>query len=225
MASTTGGSRRKSRRAANATARSIRTGSSWKRCTRIADRANQPVAKILQAADVVDDRERRDVIEERVDREVAPERVLFGRAERVVVANQQIGGRRFDVAFERRFGRRRLVLGPGQDVAAERRHFDVLVAEAYMRETKPAADDPAVAEELLDLIGMRVGADVEILRPALEQQIAHAAADEVRDVVELLQSVEHFQRIGIDVPARNRVLRPRDDHRLRHRNCHCTALR
>ena len=65
----------------------------------IADRSDQPVAQILQAADVVDDRKRRDVVEERVDREVAAERVFFRRAERVVVADQQIGRRRLDLAF------------------------------------------------------------------------------------------------------------------------------
>ena len=64
--------------------------------------------------------------------------------------------------------------------------------------------------------GMRVGADVEVLRPAAEQQVAHAAADEVGGVVELLQPIQHFERVRIDVPPRNRVLRPRDDHRLWH---------
>ena len=52
----------------------------------IADRADDPRLQILDAARVVDDRERRDVVEERVDREVAAERVLFRRAERVVAA-------------------------------------------------------------------------------------------------------------------------------------------
>ncbi len=56
----------------------------------IADAADQPVTQVLQPADVVDDGERADVVEERVDREVAPERILFGRAERVVVLDQQV---------------------------------------------------------------------------------------------------------------------------------------
>ena len=114
------------------------------------------------------------------------------------------------------FGRRRLVLRAGQDVAAERRHLDRLGAEAHVRQAKPAADDPAVPEQLLDLIRVRVGADVEVLRPPLQQQVADAAADEVGGVVELLQPVENFERIRVDVPARNRVFRTRDDHRLRH---------
>ena len=55
-----------------------------------ADAADEPGADVVQAADVVDDRSRLDVVEERVQREVAPERVFLGRAERVVVVNQQI---------------------------------------------------------------------------------------------------------------------------------------
>ncbi len=65
--------------------------------------------------------------------------------------------------------------------------------------------------------GMRRRADVEVLRPAAEQQVADAAADEVGDVVGLAQPVEHLERVGIDVAARERVLGARDDPRLSHR--------
>ena len=99
-----GGSIVKSSRAASATARSIRTGSSLKPHFGIADRSDDAGAQIVEAADVVDDREGRDVVEERVDREVAAERVLFGRAERVVVVDQVLAFRR------RRIGRRDAVL-------------------------------------------------------------------------------------------------------------------
>ena len=78
----------KSSRAASATARSMRTGSSRKRTSRIADAADDAGAQIVETADVVDDRERRDVVEQRVDREVAAERVFFRRAERVVAMNE-----------------------------------------------------------------------------------------------------------------------------------------
>ena len=57
---------------------------------RIADAADQPRVEIVEAADVVDDRERADVVEERVDGEVAAERVLFRRAEGVVAMDQPI---------------------------------------------------------------------------------------------------------------------------------------
>ena len=75
-----------------------------------------------------------------------------------------------------------------------------------MGEAEATADDPAVAKELLDLVGMRGGADVEILRTACEQQVADAAADKVRDVLELAKPVQNLERIRIDVTARDRML-------------------
>ena len=57
---------------------------------RIADAADHPRVQILEAADVVDDRERADVVEQRVDREVAAERVFFGRAVGVVALDEPI---------------------------------------------------------------------------------------------------------------------------------------
>ena len=104
----------------------------------------------------------------------------------------------------------------GLHLPAERGDLDDLLPELDVREPEAAADDPAVAEELLDLIGMRRRADVEILGPAAEQQIAHAAADEVGDVIGLAQPVEDLQGIGVDVAARERVLCARDDPGLDH---------
>ena len=90
MASTVSRSIVKSSRAARATARSMRTGSSRRRT------AGSPIVRITRfsrsskPAHVVDHRERRDVVEERVDREVAAEGVLFRRAEGVVAADQGV---------------------------------------------------------------------------------------------------------------------------------------
>jgi len=48
----------------------------------------------------------------------------------------------------------------------------------WARRNRPA-DDPAVAEELLDLARVRRRPDVEVLRLPTEQEVADAAADEV----------------------------------------------
>ena len=112
--------------------------------------------------------------------------------------------------------RRRAARRHGRHVLAERRHLDRLVAELHVREAEAPADDPAVPEQLLDLVRMRRGADVEVLGPPAEQQIAHAAADQVRGVVGVVQPVEHLERIGIDGRARNRVVRSGDDDGLGH---------
>ena len=176
-----------------------------------------PSRRSCEAADVVDDRERRDVVEERVDREVAAERVLFRRAERVVVANHA------DPPARRRrsaLGGRRLVLGARQ--ARCRRNVATSIVLLPKRTCASRKRRPMIQQfrnSFLIWYGMRVGADVEVLRLAAEQQVADAAADEVRGVVELLQAVQNLERVRIDVPARNRVFRARDDHRLRHPRC------
>ena len=136
---------------------------------------------------VVDDGERADVVEQRVDREVAPERILFRRAERVVAVDA--ADRRFGapVSAPRPLHRSPGLLGGGQllgrHLPAERRDLDGLRAETHVGETEAPADDPAVPEQPLDLVRMRRGADVEVLRPPAEQQVADAAADEIGDVI------------------------------------------
>ncbi len=107
---------------------------------RVANRPDHAVAKIVESADVIDDRQRREVVEQRVDREVAAKRVLFGRAKGVVVTNHQVG---WSVPI---VGSRRLIFSAGQDGSTERCDFDGLVAEPHVRQTKAPADDPAVSE-------------------------------------------------------------------------------
>ena len=60
-------------------------------------------------------------------------------------------------------------------------------------------------------------ADVEVFRPASEQQVADAAADEIGDVIALAQPVENLQRIGVNIAARERVLLAWNDPRFDHR--------
>src|SRR5690606_13484297 len=78
------------------------------------------------------------------------------------------------------------------------------------------SDDPAVPEEFLDLIRMRTRTDVEVLRPASEQQVADTATNEVRRVVMFVQPIQHLERVRIDLFARQRVIGPRNDDRRRH---------
>ena len=70
-----------------------------------------------------------------------------------------------------------------------------------MGQPEPAADDPAIPKEPLDLVRMGGRADVEILGLSPEQQIADASAHEVREVVVLVQPVQHSERVGIDLLA------------------------
>ena len=91
IAATTAGSMSKPSRSASTTARSMRTGSSWKRSTGSPIERMTRVFEVLQAADVVDDRAVGRVVEQRVDGEVAAERVFLGRAVDVVALDEEVG--------------------------------------------------------------------------------------------------------------------------------------
>ena len=205
-----------SSRAASTTARSMRTGSSRNRTSGSPMQRIMPRVQILEASDVVDDRKRADVVEQRVDREVAAEGVFFGRAVGVVALDEpialparvQVGA----VGLLRRlflgtpsasacehFRHLRLRRGRVVDLPAERRDLDGLRAELDVGQPEAAADDPAVAKELLDLVRVRGRPDVEVLRPAVEQQIPHAPAHQIRDVVVLVEPVEDLESVGIDL--------------------------
>ena len=94
---------------------------------------------------------------------------------------------------------------------AKRRDLDDVAAEAHVRQTEPPADQPAIAEQILDLIGIGVRDDVEVFRMPVEQQIAHAAADEKRLEAGALQAVQDFESVGRDVGPADVVFRARDD--------------
>ena len=170
--------------------------------------------QILEAADVVDDRERPDVVEQRVDGEVAAERVFLRRAVGVVALDEpillapgvEIGRRSSSGCRSAPFssacsslGDFRLRRRRGVDLTAERGDLDGLGAELDVGQPEPPADDPAVPKQLLDLMRVRRRPDVEVLGPAIEQQVADAAADQIRDVVVLVEPVEDFESVGIDL--------------------------
>ena len=85
-----------------------------------------------------------------------------------------------------------------------------------MREPEATADDPAIPEQSLDLIRVRVRADVEVLRLTAQQQVPDAATDQIGREIVLVEPVEDPQRVRIDVPARERVALARNDYRDGH---------
>ena len=162
---------------------------------RVADAAQDPLAQVAQAADVVDHAVLERVVEERVHREVAAEGVLLGRAEGVVAHLVERAGR-LRVAAAGRGGAGGVVR---LRVAAEGRGLDLLLAEADQREAEAAPDDEGVAEEPLDLARAGVGRHVEVLGRAAEEDVADAAADEIRDEAGVVEAVQDGERVGVDV--------------------------
>src|SRR5437016_5117641 len=97
-----------------------------------------------------------------------------------------------------------------RDLTTERGDLDDLLAEPDVCQSKTTADDPAVAEELFDLIRMRRRADVEVFRPAAQQQIADAAADQIRqarltpqraDAADLVAARAYLERFRMSVAS------------------------
>jgi len=58
-----------------------------------------------------------------------------------------------------------------------------------VRKPETAAYQAAVAKQLAHLVGMRICRDIEILRLPAQQQVAHAAAYQVRLVAGFFQAV------------------------------------
>jgi Asp-tRNA(Asn)/Glu-tRNA(Gln) amidotransferase A subunit family amidase len=100
------------------------------------------------------------------------------------------------------------------DVGAEGRDFDDLAAVHDVRQAEAPADQPAIAEQRLDLLGRGVGGDVEVLRMPADQQVAHGAADEEGAEAAFAQAIEHAQRVGADVLARDHVRIARNRARM-----------
>ena len=129
---------------------------------RRADQLHAPRAHVGDAADVIPDFLGRRIEIQRVDREVAPRRIFRLRPVDVV--------------------RDQPAMLVGRVVAglrgAKRRHLDHFVAGVHVHEPEAAADDVRAPEQRLDLLRMRVGRDVEVLRLDAEHEVAHRAADD-----------------------------------------------
>jgi hypothetical protein len=115
----------------------------------------------------------------------APRLVRF--AEGIVAAN----GRSASPTFQR--------FDVDDGAAPERRDLDHLAAaEEHVHETKSPPDDARVAEQPAHVLGAGVGRDVEVFRPAIEQQIAHAAPHEISLKTVPRQTTHDLLRVGVD---------------------------
>ena len=144
----------------------------------IANHANHPGLQVVQPAAVVDDAEVADVVIQGVDGEIAAEGIGFQRAVHVV---------RQDAAGV-------VTLHAVADGAAEGGQLDHFAAKTHVADHEAASDQPATAEQRLDLFGMRVGGNVEILRRDAGEDVADPTADQVRLEPGIAQGVKGSQR-------------------------------
>ena len=57
--------------------------------------------------------------------------------------------------------------------------LDDFPPDSHMNDLKAASDNPGVAKTLFDLLGGRIGGDVEVLGALADQQVSHRAPDHV----------------------------------------------
>ena len=88
-------------------------------------------------------------------------------------------------------------------LAPEGAGLDHLAPEDDVRQAEAPSDQKTVAELAPDLVRARVGPDVEILGLAAEQQVTHAAAHQIGRVPGVGQPVQHLERVGVDIRARD----------------------
>ena len=88
-------------------------------------------------------------------------------------------------------------------VRAEGGRLDDLRSEEHVGQAEAPADDAAVSEEPLDLLRRGAGDDVEVLRLEPEEQVPHAAADQVGRVIVAAQPLNDLRGVGIDLIRRN----------------------
>ena len=79
------------------------------------------------------------------------------------------------------------------------RDLDRLVAEHHVNQLEAAPDDAAVAEGAAQRLGGGAGGHVEVLGPALEVEVAHAAADQVGLEAPGDQLADDLERVWIHV--------------------------
>ena len=155
------------------------------------------VVNILETAGVIPDTEIGNVVVEGITGEVAPPRILIDGAVDVVAQNTTLLVTMVVVVFTER-------------TCPESRDLDDLATEADMRQAKPPADQPAIAEQPLNLVRRCIGRDIKILGMQLEHRVTHTASNEEGLVTRLVQSVQNLECALGKLGPRNVVLRPRD---------------
>jgi hypothetical protein len=81
----------------------------------------------------------------------------------------------------------------------------------HVRETKPAPDQPAVPKCRPYLFGRGIGGDVEVLGFPPKQEIAYAAANQIRLIAGFFQAIKNFNGIFADIRPGDIVLRSGND--------------
>jgi hypothetical protein len=61
-----------------------------------------------------------------------------------------------------------------------------------MDQSKSATDDPTISEETVDLVGMRIGGDIEVPRDLPQKQITNTSPYQVSQESISVEAIEDF---------------------------------
>ncbi len=144
----------------------------------VTDHHHTLFANVVQAAHEIMQRFIVRVVVKRVHGEIAPHRIVLARSEHVVPRETAmlVSAR---LVF---IGRSASISACVGMAAAVGGHFDRLVTEHDVNDAKAPANDACTAEDRPNLLGSRVGGDVEVLRVLGQQQVAHGTPDNERIV-------------------------------------------
>ena len=166
-----------------------------------ADEPQRPRLDVRHAPAVVEDDVRRRVVVQGVDGEVAAKGVFVDGAVGVVAQNQAIRGNPRAgtravraIAYAVRFRHGGDAAGAAA-AATESGHFDDLAAHPNMDDAKTPPDDARPREHGAHVFRRGVRGDIEILRRAPDEQVAHAAAHQVGIEPRGAQFLHHRQGV------------------------------
>ena len=132
---------------------------------RIADGSNDLLFKVSHSADIVDDGEICNIVKKAIDRDVSSQGILFRCSKTFFSDNLTF----FCLNL---FKFRPTPKGGYLD--------DLSTFKKYMDQSEPAADDPAVFKEAIDLMGMGIGGDIKIFWNLSEEKIPNTSSDKIR---------------------------------------------
>ena len=91
-------------------------------------------------------------------------------------------------------------------VGAEGGDFNDFAAEVHVHQLETAANHAGIAEFGPNLLRGGAGGHVEVFRFKVQQQVAHAATDQIGLVAGLLQAFDHADGVTADFTALDRML-------------------
>jgi hypothetical protein len=143
----------------------------------IADGSNDLMFEVSHSSDVIDNRKICNIVEEAVNGDVTAQRIFLGCAKTFPPDEFALFCLYF---FE--FGS-----------TPESGYLDDLsFSEKYVDQSEPAANDPTISEESVDLMGVRIRGDVKVFGDLSKEEISNTSTDEIGQKPMSVKSVEDF---------------------------------